>query len=414
MASAIANRAPVTMQDPEFLRQVNALRRTDNCTNWYYLVREYLFLAVVVGGSIAFYHWLYTNELSSVWAIPVTLAAIVCVGAGQHRLVTLTHEAAHYMLFKNRLLNEVVSELFCMFPVLGATHPYRVQHLGHHQYPNDPERDPDWEQMRRSGHRYEFPMGRWQFIWECVLKQMLWLPGPIRYILVRAGYKPDAAEGSPYRQITRVRPIVVLFSALYLLSLIGVLTAFVWFDNPVLLGVVPTIMLAVAIIFYAAVPNHWYTQYLIKSDIPPRPTACLRVAHLTLTLSAVAWLTLLTGMPWWVYYLVLWIVPLGTSFSFYMIMRQIVQHGNADTERFTNTRIFHVNPLIGFAVFPIGNDYHLPHHLFPMVPHYNLRKLHELLATSPEYEEHALIVEGYFLPRERPPKHPTVVKLMTQ
>lgn len=413
MASAPAVSVPVTMQDPEFLRQVNALRRTDNWTNWYYLAREYLFLFVVVGGTIAFYHWLYAQELSWLWAIPITLLAIVCVGAGQHRLVTLTHEAAHYMLFKNRLLNEVVSELFCMFPVLAATHPYRVQHLGHHQYPNDPERDPDWEQMRRSGHRYTFPMGRWQFIWECVLKQMLWPPGPIRYILVRAGYKPDADEGSPYRQITRVRPIIVIFSAVYLVSLIAVLTAFVWTDNPLLLGLVPALMLAAAVIFYAAVPETWYTLYLIKSDISSRWTACLRVAHITLTLTAVAWLTRVTGMPWWLYYIVLWVVPLGSSFSFYMIIRQIVQHGNADTERFTNTRIFLVNPLIGFAVFPIGNDYHLPHHLFPMVPHYNLRKAHELLLGTEEYPRQATLVEGYFLHKENPPRNPTVLDLMT-
>src|SRR5207253_7717712 len=120
-----------------------------------------------------------------------------------------------------------------------------------------------------------------------------------------------------------------------------------------------------------------------------------RVAHFTLMLCAVAWLTVLTGRPWWLYYLVLWIVPLGTAFAFFMVVRQIVQHGNADQERFTNTRVFLVNPLISMAVFPIGNDYHLPHHLFPMVPHYNLRKLHGLLMDKPVYQRAAVVVKGY-------------------
>ena len=63
---------------------------------------------------------------------------------------------------------------------------------------------------------------------------------------------------------------------------------------------------------------------------------------------------LLTGVAWLIadapasrgglYYFCLWMVPLGTSFAFFMILRQIVQHGNADRERFTNTRIFLVNP----------------------------------------------------------------------
>jgi fatty acid desaturase len=94
-----------------------------------------------------------------------------------------------------------------------------------------------------------------------------------------------------------------------------------------------------------------------------------------------------------------------------MILRQIVQHGNANRERFTNTRIFLVHPLISMSVFPIGNDFHLPHHLFPLVPHYNLRKLHALLMGVDEYRRDATVVRGYFLPGEQPP---TVVDLMTR
>ncbi len=87
--------------------------------------------------------------------------------------------------------------------------------------------------------------------------------------------------------------------------------------------------------------------------------------------------------------------------------------GNADRERFSNTRIFRVHPLLRFSVFPIGNDDHLPHHLFPLVPHYNLKKLHELLLEIPEYRENATVVRGYFVSPEKPPVHPTVLDLMT-
>jgi fatty acid desaturase len=50
----------------------------------------------------------------------------------------------------------------------------------------------------------------------------------------------------------------------------------------------------------------------------------------------------------------------------------------------------------------------------PMVPHYNLRKLHALLMQTEIYRKQATLVEGYFLPREVPPKHPTVLDLMTR
>ena len=110
------------------------------------------------------------------FTVPVTLVAIVLVGAGQHRLTTLAHEASHYVLFKHRLLNELASDFLCMFPMWSATHHYRLQHLAHHQFPNDPERDPDIAQMDASGHRFHFPMTPRRFIWECVIKQVLVFP----------------------------------------------------------------------------------------------------------------------------------------------------------------------------------------------------------------------------------------------
>jgi fatty acid desaturase len=94
-----------------------------------------------------------------------------------------------------------------------------------------------------------------------------------------------------------------------------------------------------------------------------------------------------------------------------MLLRQVVQHGNAGHGRFTNTRIFLVSRLIRFAVFPLGMDYHLPHHLFPLVPHYRLPELHRLLEETDEYRRLGTVVEGYFWHRD-PPQHPTVLELM--
>jgi fatty acid desaturase len=59
-------------------------------------------------------------------------------------------------------------------------------------------------------------------------------------------------------------------------------------------------------------------------------------------------------------------------------------------------------------------DYHLPHHLFPMVPHYRLRQLHALLLETEAYQNQVTLVDGYFFHKERPPVHPTVLDLMAQ
>jgi fatty acid desaturase len=395
-------------------RRVNDLRSIDNLTNWFYLVREWLVLASVIGLTIFFYEQREEWGLSWVWNVPVTFVAVVLIGACQHRLTNLAHEASHYMLFRNRLLNEVVSDWFCMFPMMSCTHHYRLQHLAHHQFPNDPERDPDVFQMSESGHRYQFPMTRGRFLWECVFKQLLWFPKLIRYIRVRAKYNATGSGKGPYQIKGSKTKSLVLVGILYLLSLVGSLTALVILGDPLLLALVPAGMLAAILTFYAFVPASMYLKSLVKPDVPPRYMTFMRLTFLTGLFTGIAWLTYLTGSPWWLYYFVLWVVPLFTTFSFFMILRQVVQHGNASSDRLTNTRIFRVNRLIQLAVFPLGMDWHLPHHLFPMVPHYRLRELHELLMETDAYRQHAVVVEGYFLHRERPPKNPTVLDLMAE
>jgi len=75
-------------------------------------------------------------------------------------------------------------------------------------------------------------------------------------------------------------------------------------------------------------------------------------------------------------------VPLGTSFMFFMFLRDVYQHSNADTGRFTNSRVFFPDFFTRWEIFVYGQDMHVPHHLFPAVPHYRLRRLHELLKSS--------------------------------
>jgi len=401
------------LKDPDLLRQVNVLRRPNNTTNWFYLAREYLYLVLVIALTIWFYHARAGWGLSAAWDVPISLVAIVLIGAGQHRLTTLGHEASHYMLFRHRLLNELVSDLLCMFPVWSTTHHYRVQHLAHHQYPNDPERDPDLTQMQASGHRFHFPMGPRRFVWECVIKQALWLPSLVRYVRMRARYAATGGGTGPYETKGPRSKVLILVGLLYLGTLAGVLATLVHADNVALLTWLPAAMLIVVCAFYVLVPNRLYRHTNLKPDVPPRWQTLLRMTYLSGLFTGLAWLSVWTGEPWGLYYLVLWLVPLATSFAFFMLMRQVVQHGNAGRDRFGNTRIFEVSRLIRFAVFPLGMDYHLPHHLFPMVPHYRLRALHALLMQTPEYRKQACMVEGYFWHRD-PPAHPTVLELMAR
>src|SRR5437763_11273906 len=117
-----ANSVDGYLSSPELQRRVNALRQINNVTNWFCIAREYLLLGLTVGLTIAFYQGRADWGLAWAWNVPVTLLAIVVIGAQQHRLTTLGHEASHYMLFRNRRLNELASDWLCMFPMWTTTH----------------------------------------------------------------------------------------------------------------------------------------------------------------------------------------------------------------------------------------------------------------------------------------------------
>src|ERR1700722_13823760 len=183
MATAVQAAPTITaLSDPRIKDRLQRLRHTDNATNIYYFLRTYFFLAAIIGGALWFYDF---NE--SWWLnVPVTLIAIVLIGAGQHQLTGLAHEASHHILFKNRLWNDLASDWLCMFPLYSSTQHYRLQHIAHHQFVNDPDRDPDVSQLQTSGHWLSFPVSRGVFL--RTLLAQLWLPNLFRFIRIRAAY----------------------------------------------------------------------------------------------------------------------------------------------------------------------------------------------------------------------------------
>jgi fatty acid desaturase len=312
---------------------------------------------------------------------------------------------------KSRVGNDLVSDWFCMFPLFSSTQHYRLQHIAHHQFVNDPDRDPDVSQLQTSGHWLRFPVDHRTFI-TTLLKQ-LWLPNLFRFMRIRAAYNAIPTDKNPYlKKGWKPNKTTVRVGILYMLSLIGVLAWFVYDENPLLLAIVPPAMYLAIMVFYAAIPATMYHQSRVHPVVSMRVMTLLRMTYITLLFNALAWLSLYVTPYASLYYLVLWVVPIFTSFSFFMILRQIVQHGNGGRGWLTNTRVFFVNPLINFAVFPMGQDYHLPHHIFASVPHYRLKELHEFLAQCEEYRAQAVVVEGYFLPYERPPIRPTVLDVL--
>jgi fatty acid desaturase len=412
MSTSIAEVPATSLTDAAFKTRLQELRQTDNVTNWYYVVRTYFYLALVLGLPVVFFECRAEWGLSWWWNIPVALFAIVLAGAGQHQLSGLAHEGSHYILFRNRILNDLASDLLCMFPLFASIYHYRLQHLAHHQFVNDPDRDPDVSQLRTSGHWLGFPLAK-RAVLLSLVKQM-WPFRLIRFMRVRAKYNATGTDNTPYL-IKDLKPskTAVLIGVLYLLAVVASLTAlFFLSDEWWLLVIVPLGLWVLVSLAFLKLPTGKFHRSRLNPVIHPRYTSILRVSVITLAFVALTVATRLTGSPYVGYGLLLWVVPLFTSFAFFMILRQLVQHGNGGRGWVNNTRTFLVSRTINFAVFPMGQDYHLPHHMFCTVPHYRLHELHELLVAYPEYQAEAVVVKGYFISPEHPKVHPTVLDVL--
>src|SRR5437762_2477413 len=118
-----------TFGDPRLQQEIMRLRRVDNFSNLWYLACEYVSLAVVIGGAVGFAECRESLGLAWSWNVPVFAMAIIVVGGIQHRLAGLGHEASHYTFMKDRYLNDLVPDVFCMFPLLTSVHFYRLFHM---------------------------------------------------------------------------------------------------------------------------------------------------------------------------------------------------------------------------------------------------------------------------------------------
>jgi len=92
------------------------------------------------------------------WAAFVIGAFIIA--SRMQAIGVMMHDATHYLLYQNRAVNDVVSDLFIAFPLGMSTTLYRKTHFRHHRFTNT-EEDQDLVAQRQDGEWYQWPKTRW-------------------------------------------------------------------------------------------------------------------------------------------------------------------------------------------------------------------------------------------------------------
>lgn len=139
-------------------------------------------------------------------AWPVSVLAIVLIGARQHALMILAHDAAHFRLLPGRKLNDWVGNVFLAWPAFISVQGFRHFHGDHHRFLN---REGDGNRKLWNTHdgrgeptpEWTYPKTRGQF----VLKLARRACGPTGLGWMLRGLVGGFAFGvSPLAQVVRV------------------------------------------------------------------------------------------------------------------------------------------------------------------------------------------------------------------
>ena len=257
-----------------------------------------------------------------------------------------------------------------MFPILATVHFYRLFHLAHHQYTNDPERDPDLVTLGASKMVERFPMGRWEFIkatsFGC--SPNLWRSsGSSRTTSTStcwAGRRTSIFARSPGARgpgrSGRARDRAGVGLPVAFLVLGWVITSAGRPEWLIPAGCSARCWLCRSA---RALPDGPFSSRPFASRIRGG-SGVMRLAFYHVVLRRAGPAAGGDGRAATLYFCAL-DPPSGDDVPVLHAPRDIYQHTNADDGRLTNTRVFFIDPLTRWAVFVYGQDMHVPHHLFP-------------------------------------------------
>ncbi len=128
------------MLEPDQLKTLNVLKPwktfTDITLAW-----------ITIGCALYLCH-------ESLWFLPIALPILA---SRLHGLTLIWHDGSHYLIHPNETVNDLVSNIFCSFPLGLSTEVYRKTHWRHHQF-TQTMKDPNYVIMQNvEGWHYPKP-----------------------------------------------------------------------------------------------------------------------------------------------------------------------------------------------------------------------------------------------------------------
>jgi fatty acid desaturase len=109
------------------IEAIRSLSRVENVRALRAIAAEWVLIAGAIAVCQAYWHPL------------LYVAALVFIGARQHALLVIGHDASHYTMLQPRWLNDAVAELFIFWPGFLSTSVFRHFHRDHHRYLDTPK-----------------------------------------------------------------------------------------------------------------------------------------------------------------------------------------------------------------------------------------------------------------------------------
>jgi fatty acid desaturase len=276
---------------------------------------EYISIAALIGIGIYFSNFF------------ATLLIMWLVGARQSGLLIISHDAVHYRMSKNKIINDWLANILIMFPLWTSLSDFRQRHLQHHQFVNT-DNDPDYV-TKKDNPEYFLPQPKVLFI-RNALKYIFGFHFLV--VLFKKNFTFKNKLKYIYRGLTMGRRIDIVN---YQVSR----------NETIVRYIINCVILCTVVL------NGWLLYYVVYWILPQ--ALCIPF------MSRIR----------------------GINEHFGIVKREI--EGSRTMYPTWFDEIF-----LGISW---NISYHLDHHLYPSVPSYNLRKLHKHLLRCSYYKENAQI-----------------------